>query len=344
MLLSAALVAAMVTSDASAQGRNPGSVLFYPIHRSGPSYFTVVSVTNSDLKPKTLTSFGGSTNVHFQYVNSSCNPGGNPFRPATCVIFDRIEFLTPADTLSVLTACHNAYTPGGQEGYLFIDAEDPSCYLTPWSHNFLLGSELVVNGQGAAYQLNAVPFKSPIAHHCPTDKDCDGALDFDGCEYSEIPDVLYIDSFLGLATSQLTLTNLTGLPEDINTLYLSVWNDNEFALSATLDFNCWFDQPLPVVSPLFAESFLRSLQNDPAELDINCDGRGDLETGWACIQSCNVRTPGGESFSHDGAVLGAISTGPLTAIQGGKLLWESCETQKNGSFGCAPQSRRIRRP
>src|SRR5262249_14752132 len=63
-ILSAALLAAMFSSDVAAQGpgRTPGSVLFYPIHRSGPAYFTVVAVTNTNTQPKTLATYGGSTN------------------------------------------------------------------------------------------------------------------------------------------------------------------------------------------------------------------------------------------------------------------------------------------
>lgn len=322
----------MVASDAMAQGRNAGSVLFYPVHRSGPTYFTVVSVTNSNLTPKTLQSFGGSTNVHFQYVNVMANPH-NPFRPLHCSVFDRVEFLTPADTLSVLTSCHNAVAPHGQEGYLLIDAENPNLYRTPWSHNFLMGSELVLNAQGAAYALNAIPFSSPVAQGGPTDVNNDGYMAFNGIEYAAIPDQLYIDSFIALATSQLSLTNLTGLSDqDINTVYFSVWNDNEFPLSATLDFNCWFDQPLHVVSPLFSEHFLASVPNDPAELDVTCDGRGDLETGWAVIDSIGVRTPGGLPLASDGALLGSITTGPISNIMGAKLLWESRQLQTNGFF------------
>ena len=330
--LSVTLAAAILSCDAMAQGRKPGSVLFYPIHRSGGSFFTVVAVTNTDLTPKTLTNFGGSTNVHFQYVNVVKNPA-NAFRPLTCTIFDRIEFLTPADTIAVMTGCHNATTAGGQEGYLVVDAEDPSSYREAWSHNSLIGSELVVNASGSTYALNAVPFSSPIGNHNRTDLNNDMKLDFNNKEYAAIPDVLYIDSFIALAGSQLSLTNFTGMGTDINTVYFSIWNDNEYPLSSTLEFNCWFDQPLTAVAPLFSEAFLKSLTNDPSELDVNCDGKNDLETGWAAIQSIDVRTIGGLPIARDGALLGSITAGPATNINGGHLLWESVKTQTNGSFG-----------
>jgi len=113
----------LLVGTAVAQGgaaRQPGSVGIFPVHRSGApvsggaSFFTVLSLTNTDTQPATPLGFGGSTNVHFQYVNVIPDPA-DPFVPLGCTIFDRIEFLTPADTLSVLTRCHDA-TAGGQEG------------------------------------------------------------------------------------------------------------------------------------------------------------------------------------------------------------------------------------
>jgi hypothetical protein len=329
-LFAAALVGSMLVSEAFADGRKPGSVLVFPVHRSGRA-FTVLSVTNINSVPMTRISFGGSTNVHYQYVNVTPNLL-NKFRPVNCLIYDRVEFLTPADTLSVLTACHNA-TFGTQEGFVVVNAEDPTLFRTPWSHNYLIGSELVISGSGVIYSTEAIPFSSPVAEHNATDLNNNRRLDFDGNEYEKIPDLLYIDSFLALSESQLALANFTGEQQDINTIYLSVWNDNEFPMSATLDFNCWFDEPLRYVSPLFDEDFLRRSPNDPDELDLNCDNRGDIETGWASIESLGVRNPGGLQISQDGAVLGSITVGTTRAIDGGRLLWESRDLQNNGSFG-----------
>jgi len=326
----AAMLVTMLSPAVMADGRNAGSVLVFPVHRSGQGFFTVICVTNTNLMPQTPNSFGGSTNVHYEYVNVI--PGANPWSPAGCVIFDRVEFLTPADSLCVLTACHNAFAPGGQEGYVVVSAEDPA--LPPgnaWSHNYLIGSELVVSAGGVAYSVNAIPFSSPVAAGMATDLNGNTQLDFDGAEYEEIPDVLYIDSFIAVANSQLALINLTGGPLDINTIYISVWNDNEFALSATKSFNCWFDIPLHDVSPLFTQAFLASTINAPGELDLNCDGIGDVETGWASIDSINVANPGGASISNDGALLGSLTAGLVGPAAGGRLLWESTTTQANGS-------------
>jgi hypothetical protein len=329
-LFAAALAGSMLVSSAVADGRNPGTILVFPVHRSG-DWFTVLSVTNINTVPMTRISFGGSTNLHYQYVNVTPNPH-NAFRPLNCLIYDRVEFLTPTDTLSVLTGCHNA-TFGNQEGFVVVNAEDPTLFRTPWSHNYLLGSELVINASGVIYSTEAIPFCSLIGEHQATDVNNNRRLDFDNTEYERISDVLYIDSFIALSGSQLSLANFTGEQQDINTIYLSVWNDNEFPMSATLDFNCWFDEDLRRVSPLFEEDFLRRSPQDPRELDLNCDGRGDLETGWASIDSIGVRNPGGLQISMDGAVLGSITVGATRVIDGGRLLWESRDLQGNGSFG-----------
>ncbi|MCA8941576.1 MAG: hypothetical protein KDB80_03370 [Planctomycetes bacterium] len=308
--------AALLAGSAFAQGGHPtpGSMLVFPVHRSGVSMFTVLCVTNTNTTPATPTSFGGSINAHFEYVNVTPNPA-NAFMPLGCTVFDRIEFLTPADTLCVLTSCHNAAAPGGQEGYVVVTAEDPNQFDTPApGHNFLVGSEMVVNGAGTVYAINALAYDGYV-------RDLDGSISSAG------QDVLIIDSYVALAGSQLTLINGEGGALDKNDVYFSVYNDNERALSATLRFNCWFDQPLTAISPLFAESFLASLPNDPAELDINCDGLGDLETGWATIQSRGVFKPGGQQISQDGTILGAITAGGASSIDGGRLLWATTDLQ-----------------
>jgi hypothetical protein len=302
------------------------------VHRSGGiegSAFTIVFVTNTNTYPQNPTSFGGSTNVHYQYFNVVKNPA-NAFQPLNCVDFDRREFLTPADTLCVLTTCHNAVRAGGQEGYLVVKAEDPAAFGQAWSFNYLIGNEIVINASGAIYGLNAIPFESNQAPGSATDVNGNGRCELDGVEYEAVPDQLYIPSYVALVESQLALVNLTGDARDINTVYLSIWNDMEIPLSATLAFNCWFDQPLTAVSPAFAESFLQLLPNDPKELDIDCDNVGDLETGWAIIDSIDVSTMGGLPVDVDGAMVGSITAGGPTLLGTGDLLWESTDKQSNG--------------
>lgn len=314
--------------------RRPGSALIYPIHRSGPTWFTILSVVNTNTLPVSLPGAvdGGTTAVHFEYVNTTPNPA-DPLCPSSCVVFNRHELLTPADVHSVLTRCSNAFAPGGQQGYLVVSAEDPS--LSPgahWAFNHLIGSELVLNSSGVCYEVNAVSICSPLVQGAQTDLDGNGDLDFNDIEYASLPDKMLIDSFVALAGSHLTLLSLVGRFEDLNTIRFDVFNDNEMALSAQITFCCWFDQPLATVHPLFAESFLQTVPNDPAELALLCDGSVTLETGWAVIESLRVQSRAGATITNDGPLLGMISAGPTTAISGGHLLWGSEARQTNGDF------------
>ncbi len=330
----AALVASVLAPATLADGRNPGSVLVYPIHRSalvgtpGGPFFTVVSVTNSNVSP-----VSGATNVQFDYVNTVANPLDSQL-PLDCFLVDRVEMLTPADTLSVLTNCHNA--AGGQEGYLVVTAQNPSFFKTAWSFNHLLGSELVVTSLGGVYSINAIPFSALAAQGLATDDvanggDGDGQLDFDGNEYEGIPDTLYIDSFIALAGSSLTLINMTGGTQFTALVKFDIFNDNEFPLSATKTFRCWFEEPLEDVSLVFQEGFLsNNTPNDPIELDTDCDNDDNLETGWAIINGI-VANSSVESIPNP-ALLGAITAGPASGIDGGRLLWESAAKQFNGDF------------
>jgi hypothetical protein len=323
--------------DAIADGRNPGSLLVYPVHRSGGGgiegtlAFTIVCVTNINTQPVTPSSFGGSTYAHFQYFNVVKN-AADPFKPLNCVEYNQLEFLTPADTLCVLTSCHNAVPAGNQvtEGYLVVKAENPNLFNTPWSFNYLIGSEIVINAFGAVYGLNAVPFESPQPVYANTDVNGNRRCELNGVEYEPCPDQLYMPSFLAANESQLALVNLTGDARDCNTVYFTIFNDMELPMSATRPFSCWFDQPLTAVAPVFSALTLMNKPNDPTELDIDCDNDDDFETGWAIIDSLDVSSLGGFPISSDGAILGSLTAGVGTAMGSGDLLWESVDKQSNG--------------
>ena len=329
-----ALAAAALAPTSAANGRHPGSALVYPVQysgfdaaTSGQFFWTIACVTNGNLVPITQVSNGGSTNVQFDYVNTVQDPL-KPLKPQHCYINDRVEFLSPADTYCVLTNCHNS---GDEQGYLVVHAQDPNKFKTAWSWDYLMGSEMVVTGSGGMYSINAIPFSSPLPEGAETDLDGDHQLDFDGAEYQGIADNLYIDSFLAVSNSSLTLINMTGGVDFTATVKFDIWNDNEFPLSATVSFKCWFNQPLEVVSSVFSESYLRdNTPHDPSELDINCDGVGEFETGWAKIKGL-VASSTAQTIS-DPAILGAITSGPEFVFDGGRLLWESENKQLNGDF------------
>lgn len=331
LFAAAGIMAAALAPASFADGRKPGSVLIYPIHRSGTSFFTVVSVTNVNVDP-----VNGGTWIQYDYVNVVANPQNN-FQPLDCIRIDRGNLLTPADTQSVLTNCHNA-SFNGQEGYLVIHAQDPTKSKVAWSFNYLVGSELVVNAVGGIYSLNAVPFAAIEAKGKATDLaanggDGDGQLDFNDKEYESLPQCLYIDTFLAVANSSLTLLTLSGGKFFTTTVRFDIWNDFEIPLSAAgITFRCWFEEPLAAISSAFTPAFLAgNTPNDPIDLDINCDQQDDFETGWAKI------TGQGASSQLDfipgpSALVGAITAGPATNINGGHLLWETTANGVDGEF------------
>jgi hypothetical protein len=328
----AVFVFATVSAPAvTADGLNPGSVLVYPIQRTAltgnPTFFSIVSVTNINLTPSTpQNGLGGSTNIHWEYVNTVLNPA-NSLLPLDCQIVNRTELLTPADTRTILTNCHNG--ANDQEGYLVISAEDPNGFATPWSHNYLVGNELVINGNGIIYYVNAIPFESPDKDGTPTDHDLDGQLDFDGLEYEGIPDHLFLDIFTGGFGASIVLINMSGGPAFTANVAFDAFNDNEQPLSATVDFKCWMEERLDEISLIFTTAFLLgNTQQDPTELDVNCDQIGDLETGWSRIRG-NTNSSSVESYPNP-ALLGAFAKG-LSGF-GGRRMWETLEKQTNGDF------------
>jgi len=321
-LLVCALVA--LAPPAMADGRQPGSALIYPIQRSGP-HFTIISVTNTNTDPANQFQLGGTTGIHWEYINVTPNPS-NPLIPLACTVTDRVEFLTPGDTRSVLTTCHNGPM---EEGFLCLAALDPNAFITPWSFNYLVGSELVVNKYGGMYSLNAVPFESPQPFQAPTDVDGDHQEDFDDIEYEGIPDDLY-GEFVATMNSSLVLLNMSGGAQFVASVKFDVWNDNEIPLSASLMFKCWMERRLIDISPIFSDAFLRNTPNNPKELDVDCDEDDDFETGWFRLRGLNYSSP--VETCVNPALLGAITAGPDLGpmFNGGHLLWESVERQFNG--------------
>jgi hypothetical protein len=310
VLLAAPIALALVPAPALADAPRPASVLVIPAHHSGPSAFTLVSVTNTN-------STGISTRALFRYVNVVPNPQ-SALLPLECKTVYRTEHLTPADTITVLTQCHNAGPSAN--GYLVISAQSPTSGVA-WSHNDLVGSATVITGGGGLYTVAAIPFEAVAAPGAPTDVDMDGKLDFDGIEYEKLPDDLHLDSFLGLAGSHLALANFAGDPEAVVSVLILVWNDNEHALSAQLTFRCWFDVPLPSLSNVFTESFLaQNTPNDPNEVDVDCNGLDDLESGWARIRGLSASTGLGTIVNPP--LLGAV-TGGDGAFECGRPLWGS---------------------
>ncbi len=318
-LLCAGLLAALAPF-ASADEPRPGSVLVYPVHHADAKRFTFVSVTNSSLSTP--------VNAYFCYVSSGLGLV-SPTPQGDCVVLDRAELLTPADTVTVLTACHAGASDN--HGYLVVSSRSATSGFTV-GHDHLIGSTLVIDlgvGYGGVYSVLPAAFAAVPPDGSPTDLDFDGQLDFDGIEYEQAPDDLFLDSFLGLGGSRLTLLNLSGEKNAVVTVQLFVWNDNERPTSAQFSFQCWFEKSLTDISPVFSENFLKAnTPNDPDEVDIDCDGLDDLEAGWARISGSVAF---GSFFTvPNPPLLGAVTGGKKT-LEGGRLLWGS-NARSNGEF------------
>ncbi len=302
------LFLALLASNARAGNPEPGSALVFPVHHS-QSAFTLVSVSN------TRTGSGGDVRALYKYVNVTPNPA-DPLNPPRCELFWRAEQLTPGDTVTILTGCHNE--PGNQNGYLIVTAQDATFGFAT-SHNHLIGSELVLYPNGLLYSIQPASFKAIGPPGTPTDADFDGKPDLDGVEYEKAPDTLYLDSFLGIDASRLVLFNLTGdIDDSVVTVSMDIFNDNELPLSFTFQFTCWFEVPLADLSTVFTQAYLASTPDDPDEFDYTCDGQGDVETGWARIDATVASSPFGTRVNP--AILGAVAGQPQ-GFEGGRLLW-----------------------
>lgn len=296
-------------SFVAAQAPSPGSALVFPLHDSR-TLLTVVSVTNTNTTP------GADVRALFRYVNAT--PASDPLHPQHCNQVFRGEALTPGDTVSVLTSCHD--TPAAQ-GFLVVSAQHAMAGFAV-AHDHLVGSALVVYPQGTAYTLPAYSFGAVAPQGAPTDADLDGLLDFDGTEYEALPHLLFADTFLAVAHTRLALLHLTTSLNDQVLVKLDIQNDNEFPLSYTFGFRCWFELPLDHLSGIFTQPFLASTPDDPNELDVSCDGSGELETGWFRIKPLVSSSDGIGGVVLAPPVLGALTAGPF-APEGGRILWGS---------------------
>lgn len=303
------LLAGALAGAPAAQAPSPGSVLVFPVHDSR-ALLTVVNVTNTDVGP------GGAVRALYRYVN--VQPSANPLQPGHCSTLYRSEALTPGDTVSVLSACHGG---SGTAGYLTVTAQHPTAGYAI-AHDHLVGSTLVVYPEGSVYTLAPYAFRSVLPQGSPTDVDLDGRYDLDGTEYEAPPRLLFADSFLAVANTRLVLLHLTSSMDDDVAVKLDIQNDNEFPLSVTFVFRCWFELPLQTLGGVFTQAFLAGTPDDPDELDVNCDGLGELETGWFRVRPL---VSSGLGTVLDPPVLGALTAGPFDA-EGGRILWGSGST------------------
>jgi hypothetical protein len=301
-----------------ANRRRGGSLLLYPEFDNQAASWTVLTVTNTD-------SEGGPLDVEFVYIDGD-----------SCEEFNRVERLTPDDTLTLVTRFHD---PDQVRGYVYAFARDPGTG-EPAVANSLIGSTLVISGlDGAAslgsleYAVNAVPFEG-IGDGTRTDLDGDGIRDLDGVEYAAAPDRILIPRFLGQQDaegplvpirSQLVLVALTGGARFDTTLDLLVMNDDEQVFSTQHTFHCWDKVDLLEISNLFRADYLRDYTaDDPAEPL----GAPAIETGWMRIDGGVARSI---TTDLDDPAFYAVLIERLGQGGGADLPFEQC-SQPNGKL------------
>jgi len=281
-LAAAAAVVLLACSPALALPR-AGSVLFFPLFDSAPGSGTVISVTNTFTGRRSCSDnrLEGDVRLHYIYFDGE-----------SCLEFDRFEFLTPGDTLTVLADDHN---PEGERGYLVVIALSPTGGLVNFNH--LVGQAIVVqSGLDISWAYNAFTVEAlggDPSNPCDrVNPDSEGAggdgdfrPDFDGIEYEMLTNEVAIPSFFqedDRFDNQIALMSTAGNFE-IETSFL-FYNNIENVFSRTFRFDCWFAGPLSEVSAI-----VRDLEGDPDET-----GHG-TQTGWASIRGRRARDGSGNT-------------------------------------------------
>ena len=265
---------ALWTLSASAQPRQhaPASALLFPLFDSGPDATTLITVTNTNTSFEECNEHyrAGDVRLHYQYID------GEAFAE-----FDRYEFLTPGDTLTVRSDTHN---PEGKIGYLLVTAERadaPHAYLVS-DFDYLVGSAIVVRASDET-AFRYVPYSFQSALESPdactivaTDLDGDGAIDFDGNEYVTFPREVIVDSFFEQGArfdNELVLMTTAGNHESVETDFFLLNNQGELFRGA-LQFQKFWVGSVSDLTPVASE-----LGGDPLEF-----ARPSVETGWLMLR------------------------------------------------------------
>lgn len=261
----------VLQAEAVAHGQEAGSLLIYPYYDSHPDALTIITVTNTNSNAKLDPGTGlqeGTIDVMFKYISG-----------VDCTPVDRIERLTPNDTLSLVASEHN-FNPN-ETGFLYVYAIDTDSGL-PVAFDYLIGMETIYDiEQQVSFSLNPLAFQ--VGSDGPGD---DHQLSLDGLEYEMMPDELLIPRFHGQGdgttfispfSSHLILFNLTGGAYFTAQAKVLVFNDNEQAFSDMVVFDCWDLVPLLEVSLATRLGFLEGTNHDPDEVEIM---GVSMESGW----------------------------------------------------------------
>ncbi len=275
-VLGAALLSAL-PANAQPLQMQPGSALVFPLVDNRPGNGTMISVTNLLDDDRQCSGRGarkGDVLLSYVFVNGT-----------TMQSFERFEYLTPGDTLSVLA---DVLVPELEVGYLVVMAYDAADSARAIQYDYLLGGAIIAQA-GPNFMFSYTPYAfegrpiretSDPCNPIRTDIDNDGTPDFDGAEYSKFPREVVIESFIeerGIFGNTLTL--LTTCAPDHTAEIRSVLRNNEGTRYYDIfEFSSWWTGSLSEVS-----NFASSLRGNEYEL-----GYRDIETGWASFRGLRI--------------------------------------------------------
>jgi len=298
----------------------PGSLLVYPLvdSRAMMGRSTTLSITNTNASRMVspVNHFReGDVRAHYFYVEGAAPWGA----------FDRVEYLTPNDTLTVVASEH---APDLNQGFLIVLAGDPESERAV-TFNYLIGESLLVDVlTGRTTLLPAVPFEALAngqprsnTNHAFTDLNGNGSADLDGLEYETFPGVLYLDRFFQQSNTletELILVTLLGRDFRVEMDFL-IYDNEEDVFSRTFQFLCW----------------TRVRLTDISQITRSLGGRAtEAQTGWMRLMgryAVNIlngaywRNEGQVPVTLDPPILGAVLErimGPM-GMEYGHLLHHS---------------------
>lgn len=316
ILLAAAVILPVVGTVAQAGGREPGSLLVFPLYDSRAGMATLITVTNTHPSQDVW--------VEYRYIDGR-----------DCSKSDRSEWLSPRDTLTVIAGTHNF---DQNQGFVYVYAKADITDPSPIVHNWLVGQASAIDGIRVleasynAYAFNGIGHDGDL-----TDIDGDEILDMDGAEYEMAADFYIQPRFVGQADrnypgflSDIVLINLTGGKAFTAEINFDIWNDNEAKSSATWEFTCWDRKTLMEISGAFSATNMK-YQDDDDEII----GFPELEAGWFEVHGI-VANSDCDSID-DPAILHLLTETTGKHFAGADLPFESAEKQDNGDLlprGC----------
>jgi len=146
------LVIGVFQAEAVAHGQEAGSLLIFPYYDSHPNALTIITVTNTNSNAKVDPATGlpgGTIDVMFKYIDGyECTPA------------DRVERLTPNDTLSIVAAEHNFNL--NETGFLYVYAVHPDTGK-PVAFDYLIGTETIFDADlQVSFNLDPLSFGADV--------------------------------------------------------------------------------------------------------------------------------------------------------------------------------------